>query len=65
MSLSCGLPVTMNLEAYVEFQGANLVDFVTDECGDSPEIDATLQSLAKLSFPFPKKIRSSPEPFLG
>ena len=32
-------------EGYMEWQQANLVDIVTDEYGDSPQIDATLQFL--------------------
>ena len=34
------------LQAYTEIQQANPVGFVTDEFGDSPEIDALLQNLA-------------------
>jgi len=34
-------------EAYVELQGANLVDFVTDESENSSEIDALLHSLTE------------------
>lgn len=35
------------MEAYAEAEGANLVDFVTDEYESSAEIDALLQSLAE------------------
>ncbi|NOR82360.1 MAG: hypothetical protein GQ526_02575, partial [Ardenticatenales bacterium] len=35
------------LEAYVEMQHANLAGFVTDEYGDSAEIDSLLQNLAE------------------
>ena len=35
------------LEGYFEVQQAGIVDFVTDENGDSAEIDALLQSLAQ------------------
>jgi len=34
------------LKAFYEVQETNLVDFVTDECGDSEEIDNLLESLA-------------------
>jgi len=53
------------LEAYVEFQQANLVDFVTDEYGDSPQIDATLQSFAKRLISFSEKDYVKPRTFLG
>jgi multimeric flavodoxin WrbA len=53
------------LEAYVEFQQANLVDFVTDEYGDSPQIDATLQSFAKRLASFSEKDYVKPRTFLG
>ncbi len=35
------------LEAFYEIQQADVVDFITDECEDSPKIDALLQSLAE------------------
>jgi multimeric flavodoxin WrbA len=35
------------LESYAGFQEANLVDIITDEVGDSGQIDALLDSLAK------------------
>jgi hypothetical protein len=53
------------LEGYVEFQQANLVDFVADEYGDSPQIDATLQSLAKRLISFSEKDYIKPRTFLG
>jgi hypothetical protein len=34
------------LEAYTELQQANLVNIVTDECGDSGALDALIQGLA-------------------
>ncbi|MBP7736856.1 MAG: NAD(P)H-dependent oxidoreductase [Spirochaetes bacterium] len=34
------------LQIYPEFQRANLVDIVTDECGDSKELDRRIQALA-------------------
>jgi multimeric flavodoxin WrbA len=53
------------LEAYVEFQQANLVDFVADEYGDSPQIDATLQAFAKRLISFSEKDYFTPRTFLG
>jgi multimeric flavodoxin WrbA len=53
------------LEAYVEWQQANLVDFLTDEYGDSPQIDATLQSFAKRLVSFSEKDYVKPRTFLG
>jgi multimeric flavodoxin WrbA len=53
------------LEGYVEWQQANLVDFVTDEYGDSPQIDLTLQSLAKRLVSFSEKGYIKPRTFLG
>jgi hypothetical protein len=53
------------LEGYVEFQRANLVDFVTDEYGDSPQIDATLRSFAKRLISFSEKDYVKPRTFLG
>ncbi len=53
------------LEAYVEFQQANLVDFVADEYGDSSQIDATLQSFAKRLISFSEKDYVTPQTFLG
>jgi hypothetical protein len=35
------------LEAYTELNGGNLVDFVTDECKNGPEINSLLQSMAR------------------
>jgi multimeric flavodoxin WrbA len=53
------------LEGYVEWQEANLVDFVTDEYGDSPQIDATLQNFAKRLISFTEKKYVKPRTFLG
>ncbi len=53
------------LEGYVEWQQANLVDFVTDEYGDSSQIDATLQSFAKRLISFSEKDYIKPRTFLG
>jgi hypothetical protein len=49
----------------VEFQQANLVDFVADEYGDSPQIDATLQSFAKRLISFSENNYVKPRTFLG
>jgi multimeric flavodoxin WrbA len=53
------------LEAYVEWQQANLVDFVTDEHGDSSQIDATLQNFAERLISFSEKNYIKPRTFLG
>jgi len=53
------------LEAYVEWQQANLVDFVTDEYGNSPQIDASLQSFAKRLTSFSEMDYVKPKTFLG
>ena len=52
-------------EGYVEWQQANLVDFVTDEYGDSPQIDATLQNFARRLISFSEKHYVKPRTFLG
>ena len=53
------------LEAYVEWQQANLVDFVTDDYGNSPQIDASLQSFAKRLTSFSEMDYVKPKTFLG
>ena len=53
------------LEGYVEWQQANLVNFVTDENGDSPQIDAALQHFAKHLISFSEKGYIKPRTFLG
>ncbi|MEA3346917.1 MAG: NAD(P)H-dependent oxidoreductase [Candidatus Auribacterota bacterium] len=52
------------LECYTGFQQANLVDFITDEYEDSPQIDALLQSLAKRLILFADKKYVKPSTFL-
>ena len=52
-------------EGYVEWQQANLVDFVTDEYGDSPQIDATLQNFARRLISLSEKHYVKPRTFLG
>jgi hypothetical protein len=52
-------------EGYVEWQQANLVDFVTDEYGDSPQIDAALQNFAKRLVALSEKDYIKPRTFLG
>jgi len=39
--------VKQALTAFYEIQQARIVDFITDECGNSEEIDSLLQNLAK------------------
>lgn len=46
-------------------QDANFVDIVTDECEDSPEIDAQLQGLAERLIRFSVKGYIKPQNFLG
>jgi multimeric flavodoxin WrbA len=53
------------LEAYVEWQQANLVDFITDESGNSSQIDATLQNFAERLISFSEKNYIKPRTFLG
>jgi len=53
------------LEAYTEWQQANLVDVITDEYKDSAEIDALLDSLAKRLIRFAEKHYIRPRTFLG
>jgi len=52
-------------EAYVEIQGANLVDFVTDESENSSEIDALLHSLAERLIRFAYEGYTRPVTFLA
>lgn len=53
------------LEAYFEMQRANLVDIVTDESGDSPQLDAMLQSFAKRLLLHADRGYVRPSTFLG
>ena len=53
------------LEAYAEIQHANLAGFVTDEYGDSAEIDASLQNLARNLVQFADSGYIRPPTFLG
>jgi multimeric flavodoxin WrbA len=52
-------------QAYVEWQQSNLVDFVTDESGDSAQIDALLQGLAERLVRFTERNYIPPKTFLG
>lgn len=52
-------------EAYVEIQGANLVDFVTDESENSSEIDALVHSLAERLIRFAYESYIRPATFLA
>jgi multimeric flavodoxin WrbA len=52
-------------EGYVEWQQANLVDFITDEYGDSPQIDTALQNFARRLISFSEKGYIKPRTFLG
>jgi multimeric flavodoxin WrbA len=53
------------LEAYTEWQQANLVDIVTDEDGDSEVLDARLQHLAERAIHLAEKNYIKPKTFLG
>jgi len=53
------------LEAYTEWQQANLVDVITDEHGDSAEIDALLQNLAERLIQLAGEGYIKPSTFLG
>lgn len=53
------------LEAYTEWQQANLVDIVTDEEEDSLALDGRLQHLAKRTIRFAEKNYVKPKTFLS
>jgi multimeric flavodoxin WrbA len=53
------------LEAYTEVQQANLAGFVTDECEDSPQLDALLQNFAERLIQFSITNYVKPHTFLG
>ena len=58
-------PLREVLEAFTEWQGANLVDIVTDESPDSTTIDALIQNAAERSLAMADKAYVSPSTFLG
>jgi multimeric flavodoxin WrbA len=53
------------IEAYAQFQRSNLAGWVTDEVGDSAEIDGLLQSLAERLVRFSASGYVEPPTFLG
>lgn len=53
------------LMAFTEWQGANLLDFITDECSDSAMIDALLDTLAERAMEASEKAYVGPSSFLG
>lgn len=53
------------LEGFFEAQQANIVDFITDECGDSAEIDALLLNLAGQLIRSANDDYAKPAGFLG
>jgi hypothetical protein len=53
------------LEAYTEWQQANLVDMITDEAEDSIALDAQLQHLAERVIRLSEKNYIKPKTFLG
>jgi multimeric flavodoxin WrbA len=57
--------LTEIFKGYMEGQSANVVDFITDECEDSRDIDAHLDFLAERLVSFAKADYVSPATFLG
>lgn len=53
------------IEGFTEWQGANLVDIVSDESGDSSVIDRRIDALAERSLRLSRKGYVRPETFLG
>lgn len=53
------------LEAFTEWQGANLVDIVTDESKDNENLSATIKSVAERSVFMAESNYVSPPTFLG
>ncbi|WP_028322501.1 NAD(P)H-dependent oxidoreductase [Desulfatiglans anilini] len=53
------------LEAFCEIQQANVIDFITDECENSTEIDALLENLAERLIRFSEEGYVKPAGFLG
>jgi multimeric flavodoxin WrbA len=53
------------LEAYTELQECGIIDFVTDECGDSGAIDRALQSFAVRAARLAESGYVKPATFLG
>jgi multimeric flavodoxin WrbA len=52
-------------QSHIEIHGSNLVDFVTDEYGDSQNIDSRLYNLAKLLIKFSISNLIKPQTFLA
>jgi multimeric flavodoxin WrbA len=53
------------LEAYADMQHANLVGFVSDDMGGSPEINDALQSMVSSAVMYSKKGYLQPQKFFG
>lgn len=53
------------LQAFPEFQHANLVDIVTDEGGDSKELDLRIQNIAGSAVTLAEKNYAAPSTFLS
>ena len=53
------------MEGYSQWQHANLVNFVTDETGDSDVIDQQIQNLARLVIRAAESDYIRPQTFLG
>jgi multimeric flavodoxin WrbA len=54
-----------SMQGYPEFQQANLVDIVTDECGNSKELDAQIHAMASRAVESADKNYTMPKTFLG
>lgn len=58
-------PLREVLEAFAEWQGANLVDMVTDEPADNSDIDSLIREMAEKSLRMSEKSYVKPATFLG
>lgn len=58
-------PMREVLEAFAEWQGANLVDIITDEPADNSVIDALIREMAEKSLRMSKDSYVRPSTFLG
>ena len=57
--------VSEMFQAFIEFQGSNFVGFITDEFGDSKQIDDLIVDFAKRLIKFSKINYKKPATFLG
>jgi hypothetical protein len=54
-----------SIQGYPEFQQANLVDIVSDECGDSRDLDFQILTMANKAIEFAEKKYVMPQTFLS